>query len=210
VIDLGSGYGGVARYLASRFACQVVALNLSEIENERNREQSRNANLDHLIEVVDGSFEDIPCEADRFSVVWSQDALLHSGNRERVLEDATRVLKPGGHLLFTDPMMADDCPPEVLDPILKRIRLQTLASPAFYRTTLARLGYRELGFTDLTDQLVNHYSRVRAELEVQAEKLNGKVSEVYIRQMKTGLGHWIEGGQNGHLVWGIFHFVSEL
>ncbi|MFG0262011.1 MAG: SAM-dependent methyltransferase, partial [Novipirellula sp. JB048] len=37
VLDLGAGYGGAARYLAKRFGCQVVALNLSETENKRSR-----------------------------------------------------------------------------------------------------------------------------------------------------------------------------
>ena len=38
VIDLGSGYGGSARYLVERYGCHVTALNLSETENERNRD----------------------------------------------------------------------------------------------------------------------------------------------------------------------------
>ncbi|MGD8795705.1 MAG: class I SAM-dependent methyltransferase, partial [Thiohalophilus sp.] len=35
VLDIGAGYGGAARYLAKTFGCKVVALNLSEKENER-------------------------------------------------------------------------------------------------------------------------------------------------------------------------------
>jgi sarcosine/dimethylglycine N-methyltransferase len=32
------------------------------------------------------------------------------------------------------------------------------------------------------------------------------VSQEYIDRMKRGLAHWVTGGRNGHLVWGIFHF----
>src|SRR5690606_35134166 len=38
VLDIGSGYGGAARYLAKTYGCQVTCLNLSEVENKRNRE----------------------------------------------------------------------------------------------------------------------------------------------------------------------------
>ena len=37
VLDIGSGYGGAARYLSQTFHCSVTCLNLSEVENERNR-----------------------------------------------------------------------------------------------------------------------------------------------------------------------------
>ena len=37
VLDIGSGYGGAARYLAKTFGCHVTCLNLSDVENERNR-----------------------------------------------------------------------------------------------------------------------------------------------------------------------------
>ena len=44
--------------------------------------------------------------------------------------------KPGGHFVFTDPMQTDDCPPDVLQPVLDRIHLDSLASPGFYRKNL--------------------------------------------------------------------------
>ena len=59
VLDIGAGYGGAARYLAKKYGCQVVALNLSEVENERDRKMNEDQGLDHLITVVDGSFEEI-------------------------------------------------------------------------------------------------------------------------------------------------------
>ncbi len=209
IIDIGAGYGGAARYLAEAYGTPVVALNLSEVENQRDREINQEQGLEHLIEVVDASFEEIPFDDKSFSVVWSQDALLHSGDRRRVLEEATRVLAPRGRFVFTDPMMADDCPRGVLQPILDRIHLETLGSPGFYRRELARLGCREIAFEDQTNQLVNHYSRVLSETEAHSVPLSGRVSEEYLERMKRGLRHWIDGGANGHLVWGIFHFEKE-
>lgn len=206
VLDVGAGYGGAARWLARKYGCHVTCLNLSEAQNERNRAMSAAQSLADRIQVVDGSFEEIPAADHSFDLVWSQDAILHSGRRERVLEEVDRVLKPGGEFIFTDPMQADDCPAGVLQPVLERIHLDSLGSFAFYRQQAKRLGWEELDLFDLTPQLVTHYTRVRQELAKRREELAGKVSEEYIDRMIQGLGRWVDAGDNGHLAWGIMHF----
>jgi sarcosine/dimethylglycine N-methyltransferase len=206
VIDIGAGYGGAARWLAQTHLCHVSCLNLSEAQNVRNRTLTDAAGLTKLIEVTDGSFEDIPYPGAQFDVAWSQDAMLHSGRRPRALEEIDRVLKPGGEFIFTDPMQSDDCPPGVLQPVLDRIHLETLGSPGFYRRQATRLGWQEVGFTDLTPQLLTHYSRVREELQARRGELRGKVSDAYIERMLQGLGYWVDAAHNGYLSWGILHF----
>ncbi|MGH8795276.1 MAG: methyltransferase domain-containing protein [Stackebrandtia sp.] len=206
VIDVGSGYGGSARYLAGTYGCQVTCLNLSEVENERNREKNRAEGLDHLIEVVDGSFEDIPLQDSGFDVVWSQDAFLHSGDRSRVMEECVRMLRAGGQFVFTDPMAADDAARHQLKPILARLHLDTMGNPRFYKREAARLGLIEVEFDDLTPQMSRHYQRVLDELEARGAELAGSVSSAYIERMKTGLRNWVAGGEAGNLAWGIFHF----
>ncbi len=206
VLDIGAGYGGAARRLVERFGCTVVCLNLAEAENERNRELTQKAGMTDQIDVLDGSFEDIPMEAGSAGVVWSQDALLHSGDRPKVLREVDRVLKSGGRFVFTDPMRSDDCPEGVLDPILARIHLSDLGSPGFYKNQAKQLGWKDHGFENKTDQLVRHYTRVLETTEELAPRLEGRVSAEYIEKMKAGLKHWIEGGKAGHLAWGVFHF----
>jgi len=209
VLDIGSGYGGAARYLAETFGCSVTALNLSEKENERARLLNAERGLADKITVVDGSFENIPADDNQFDVVWSQDAILHSGNRDQVIAEVARVLKPGGLFVFTDPMQADDCPQGVLQPIFERIHLSSLGSPGFYRQQCANAGLQEIDFEQRTNQLVMHYSRVLQETEKHETTLAGKVAGEYIERMKKGLGHWIDGGEKGYLVWGIFLFQKK-
>lgn len=204
VLDLGSGFGGAARFLAGSRGAHVTCLNLSELENERNRALTKAQELDHLVDVVEGSYEDVPFEDNSFDVVWSQDAFLHSGDRGRVLEEAARVLKPGGQLVFTDPMAADGVSTGALSPILARIQLDTMATPGFYRDALARVGMSEIEFRDETSQLTQHYQRVLEETERRAAQLDGQVSPDYRERMKEGLRHWIDGGQARNLAWGIF------
>lgn len=206
VLDIGSGYGGAARFLARSYRCHVVALNLSDVENTRARALNAEQGLDTCIEVVDGSFEQIPYPDAAFDVVWSQDAILHSGDRDGVLAEVARILRPGGRFVFTDPMQADDCPDGVLQPILDRIHLESLGSPGFYRRAAARLGLQEETFVRLTPHLVMHYARVLEETEKRGDELLERVSRGYVLRMKNGLRHWIDGGENGYLIWGIFCF----
>ena len=208
VLDLGAGYGGSMRYLAQRFGCRCVAPNLSEVENERGRAMNREAGLSDRIEVVDGDCSSLAYRDETFDLVWPQDALLHSGDRAQVCREAARVLRPGGRLVFTDPMQADDVPVEGLQPILDRLHLRSLGSPGFYRETLGGLGLVERVFDDRADQLPRHYDRVRRALLDNAATLRERgVSEEYIERMQAGLQHWIDGGKRGDLAWGIFVFV---
>lgn len=204
VLDIGAGYGGSARFLAREFGCPVTALNISERENERGRRMNREQGVDRLVTIIDGSFEALPFGDRAFDVVWSQDAILHSGDRRRVLEEAVRVLRPGGHFIFTDPMQADDCPVAVLEPILARIHLDSLGSPGFYRETLRSLGLEELAFEDDSEMIAAHYGRIRDLLVEREEEVARAVSRDYIERMKRGLQHWVDGGHRGYLRWGIF------
>lgn len=207
IIDLGGGYGGSARYMAREYGAQVVSLNLSEVENERARALNREHGLADRIDVVDGNFEDIPYEEDSFDIVFSQDAFLHSGNREQVLKEIKRVLRPGGELVFTDPMQSDEAEGSKLQPVLDRLNLQSLGSPGFYRERLTALGFRETGYTELTEYLITHYDRVRRELESRYDQMVGaKISQEYADNMIKGLNHWVRAGQAGDLSWGIMHF----
>lgn len=206
VLDLGSGYGGSARWLARHAACRVTCLNLSRTQNARNIEANRAAGLSGRIEVLHGNFEDVPCPDASVDVVWSQDAFLHTSRRERVLAEARRVLRPGGRLVFTDPMQADDCPPGVLQPVLDRIHLESLGSFERYERAAGELGLEKVAIEPLTEHLVRHYGAVRRELTHRADELAGIVSRAYIERMLEGLGHWVRAGEAGYLAWGILCF----
>ncbi|WP_445929588.1 class I SAM-dependent methyltransferase [Mycobacterium tuberculosis] len=122
----------VARSSLVYGGCSITCLNISEVPNETNRKKNRQAGLDRSIRVIHGSFDDIPEPDSGYDVVWSQDAILHAPDRRKVLEEAFRVLRPGGELIFTDPMQADDVPDGVLQPVYDRLNLRDLGSMRFY------------------------------------------------------------------------------
>lgn len=210
VIDLGSGYGGSARYLSSQWGCHVDCLNLSQTQNALNMKKNEDAGLSALIDVAHGSFEDIPVDEPVYDVVWSQDAFLHSGHRALVLDEITRVCKPGGHLIFTDPMQADDCPEGVLQPILDRIHLKTMGSFRFYREELANRGFKEILVHSMLGQLKTHYTRIGEEVRHRYDLAVSLSGKDYVDNMLRGLSYWIDGAEKNYLAWGIIHFKKML
>lgn len=205
-LDLGSGYGGSARYLAREKGYHVHCLNISVVQNERNRNLNLEQGLAALIEVTDGSFEDIPSSNASFDLAWSQDALLHSGNRKRVFEEVDRVLRPGGEFIFTDPMQRYGTNPEILKPVLERIHLESMGSIKDYESYAHDLGWKVVEVDEMTPHLISHYSHVLKELEKREESLKQQCSQNYIEKMKTGLTHWINTGKMDALSWGILRF----
>lgn len=206
VLDIGAGYGGSARHIARQFGATVHCLNISETQNDTNRHKNHRQGLADKVSVIHGVFEDIPEPDASFDVVWSQDAILHSDQRPQVLAEVFRVLKPGGEFVFTDPMQADDCPAHVLQPVYQRLSLTSLGSFRFYREAAEALGFEVLDQIDLTEQLRNHYSRVREELIANYDKVNEMASSDYLDRMIVGLENWVRSADDGHLAWGIQRF----
>ncbi|MBU2532635.1 MAG: methyltransferase domain-containing protein [Alphaproteobacteria bacterium] len=204
ILDIGSGYGGAMRRVVKQHGCKATCLNLSEVQNDTNRHKTRRAGLGDQISVVHGVFEDIPEPDGVYDVVWSQDAILHSGEREKVLAEAWRVLRPGGYFVFTDPCQADDVPEGVLQPVYDRLQLNNLGAFQFYRETATALGFEVVRQDDMTNHLRTHYDRVREELVANYDKLRDNGASVaYLDRMVVGLENWVKAADAGHLAWGI-------
>ena len=206
VIDLGAGYGGAARYLAKHYGCQVCCLNLSEVQNQRNLQLNQEQNLADLVEVKQGSFEDIPYPDNSFDIVWSQDAILHSSDRTHVFQEIKRVLKPGGELIFTDPMESATCPPGLLQPAFERLGINNMGSLSFYRQTAQDLGFEELHFIDLSSHVPTHYRRFGEEVRKRYEEVVNITSPEFVDKTLKSIEPWIDYYQQGYMQWGILHF----
>ena len=100
MLDIGCGIGGTAIYLAGQFEVRVIGITISPV-------QAAMAAQLMVSNGVDGcSFCAMDAEAmairDQFDVVWSVEALSHMSNRDRVLEQAVALLKPGGKVGIID------------------------------------------------------------------------------------------------------------
>lgn len=208
VIDLGAGYGGAARWLVRNFQAHVTCLNLSEVQNQRNREMNLVAGLDRDIDVLDGAFEEIPSADHSYKIAWSQDSFLHSPDRFRVFQEVDRILQSGGEFIFTDIMARENADPSKLQPVLDRIHLDSLGSVKIYTEYAAKLGWKHAGTQLLTPNLITHYTRVGQELAARRGELGSSISKEYVDRMLNGLNNWVTAGKEDVIEWGILHFTK--
>eukprot|EP00994_Dinema_validum_P005368 NODE_34_length_3523_cov_174.194588_g19_i0.p1 GENE.NODE_34_length_3523_cov_174.194588_g19_i0~~NODE_34_length_3523_cov_174.194588_g19_i0.p1 ORF type:complete len:1044 (-),score=280.45 NODE_34_length_3523_cov_174.194588_g19_i0:327-3458(-) len=209
ILDLGAGYGGSARQLASIKGCKVTCLNISDAENARNEMLNQQQRLSEHISVVQGAFEYIPFPDESFDFVWSGDALVHSGDRLKVIQEIARVLKPGGELIFTDTMQGNTTAPDELRPIMQSLHLETMASPQFYQGCCDKLAMKLLEREDLTPNLAKHYRRVLAELDSRAADLQTMgVTKSFIERQRRASEAWVAGAEAKLLNWSLMHFAK--
>ncbi len=102
VLDVCCGLAGPARFLAWRFGCPVVGIELNWGRAAGARRLSRLVGLAGRVHVVQGDAVHLPFPAGGFDACVSQEAFLHIEDKTAVLRECRRVLRPGGRLAFTD------------------------------------------------------------------------------------------------------------
>ena len=101
---------------------KVVCINIAKKQNVLNAALNKAAGLEAKITIPgEKSFFDTGMPDSSCDVVISQDSLLHAGSgRSRAIAEAARVLKPGGRMVFTDFMQAEDASAEDLQTVRGR------------------------------------------------------------------------------------------
>lgn len=102
VLDVCSGMGGPARYLAHRIGCRVVGLDFTESRHRGAQRLTQLAHLDHLVGFRHGNALDMPFADATFDVVIGQEAWCHVPDKPRLIAECARVVRPGGVIAFTD------------------------------------------------------------------------------------------------------------
>lgn len=102
VLDVCSGMGGPARYLAWKTGCVVTGLDLTTSRVEGANELTRVAGLSDSVRFVHGNALDMPFEDASFTLAIAQESFAHIPDKSRLLAECARVLQPGGRLVFSD------------------------------------------------------------------------------------------------------------
>jgi len=102
VLDVCSALGGPARHLVRTLGCTVVGLDATPRMYDEAVRRTKEAGLDGKATYFLGNALDIPYRAASFDVVWGQDAWCYVTDKERLVRECARVVRPGGTVAFTD------------------------------------------------------------------------------------------------------------
>ncbi|MDE2843615.1 MAG: methyltransferase domain-containing protein, partial [Chloroflexota bacterium] len=204
VLDLGCGYGSTARYLAANFGCRVNGTNISEKELELASQRASEAGLSHLLTFEYEDFHSLACADGSYDVVWSQEAFLHAADKNAVLSECRRVLKPGATLIFTDVLVSRDTPAADRARIYERVQSPDMWDLDDYRAALSRLDFSIAREEDWSQHVARSYGWVRDRLRENREALLPRIGADTIDRTLEALSFWVESAKAGYIGWAMF------
>jgi sarcosine/dimethylglycine N-methyltransferase len=102
VLDMGSGTGGPACYLAQQFGCHIVGVDISAVGHAQAVAQARDAGVSHLVQFRLGDIHAVALPPASFDVILSLDVWCHIPRRAVLLQCCATLLRAGGRLAFCD------------------------------------------------------------------------------------------------------------
>lgn len=153
VLDAGTGIGGTARYLAARFGCAVSAVDLSQEYCETARWLNSLVGLDDRIVVRQGDVTALPFDDSSFDVVFSQHVQMNVAAKDRLYQEAKRMLKAGGQLAVWDIAAGDEGELDYPLPWADVPEHTHLSTPTALRAAIESAGFTVEHWTDLTEQV---------------------------------------------------------
>lgn len=98
ILDVGCGAGVTPCYLAKRYGCKVVGVDISERMIERSRERARKEGIANLMEFRVADAQELPFENDLFDAVITESVTAFPENKQKAVQEYARVTKSGGYV----------------------------------------------------------------------------------------------------------------
>ncbi len=151
ILDVGSGIGGPARYLAHAFGCHVTALELQTNLNAIAADLTRRSGLGQLVTHVCGDALTYPLADASFDAAVSWLSILHIPDRPGLCAKLARALKSGGACYVEDlymraPFAADD-----QRDVREVVFGVSMTGIEDYADDFRKAGFNEVVAEDLTD-----------------------------------------------------------
>ena len=190
VLDLGSG-GGIDVLLSAQRVGptgKAYGLDMTDEMLALARENQRKAGVEN-VEFLKGEIEDIPLPDGSVDVIISNCVINLSADKDRVLAEAFRVLKPGGQLAVSDVVVRGEVPPAIRKSVeLWMGCVAGALEEQEYREKLTKAGF---GAIDLEPTRIYRVEDAREFLagagldgDAIASEVDGKFMSAFVRAQK--------------------------
>jgi arsenite methyltransferase len=190
VLDLGSG-GGIDVLLSARRvgpAGKAYGLDMTDEMLALARENQKKAGVDN-VEFLKGEIESIPLPDNAVDVIISNCVINLSGDKDKVLREAFRVLKPGGRFAVSDVVTKGGIPAEIRQSVLLWVGcIAGALEENEYRTKLAAAGFESIDVEPTRIYSAKDALSFLLDKGVDVEKfgshMDGKFMSAFIRARK--------------------------
>jgi sarcosine/dimethylglycine N-methyltransferase len=161
VLDVGSGVGGPARFLAATHGCRVIGVDLSEPFVDAARYLTERTGQSGQVSFQTASALELPFDGGRFDVVLLQHVAMNIADRARLYREIRRVLKPGGRFATFD-IVSTGGEPHYPVPWARTPATSFLMTAAATREAVEPAGFRTLIWQDDTEVAKAWITQLRA------------------------------------------------
>ena len=197
VLDVGSGVGGPARFLAASSGCRVVGVDLSEPFVEAARYLTERTGQSGQVSFQIASALQLPFGDASFDVVLLQHVAMNISDRARLYREIRRVLKPGGRFATYDVVLNGGEPHYPL-PWARTLATSFLLTAAATREAIEPAGFRALVWQDDTEAAKAWAAQLRASGPPPSPNL-GVVMGPDFAELAANLGQNLGEGRLGIL-----------
>ena len=161
VLDVGSGVGGPARFLAATCGCRVKGVDLSEPFVDAARYLTERTGQSAEVSFETASALELPFDDGRFDAALLQHVAMNISDRARLYREIRRVLKTGGRFATFDVVSNGDEPHYPM-PWARTPATSFLLTAAATREAIEPAGFRMLAWRDDTEAAKAWIAQFRA------------------------------------------------